>query len=361
MLKQIELFSFESHKHSVIDLTEGINIFSGSSGQGKSSIRRAIAWVLTNKPNGSKMISWWAFNSKGIQTEPCRVILTFDDLIIERQKGPNLNGYLINGGKPLEAVGTSLPDEVASLLNISEINLEAQLDAPFLLSESAGEVARYLNRIVNLEEADHYQSEIDSKKRKCDADAKRTEESIKKLTTRVEELSWLDKASVIISDIEYKEKVIEGKEATIKAIKTSMADYAEMSRKMDSYRDIPEKAAELIKKIEAFNIDKKASEKLSLYDSIQHYKKYQKDTEAGSILEEAERKIRKIQKLTEMVDSGRKAVDSLGASMTHYKKLKEDWLANEKELDVAEAVMKLSCICPHSNLPCDKIKSEVAF
>ena len=361
MLKQIELWNFESHAHTIINLTEGINIFSGASGQGKSSIRRAIAWVLFNKPNGSKFISWDAYDSKGNQKESCRVILTFDDLVIERQKGPLLNGYIVNGGKPLEAVGTSLPDEVASLLNVSDINLEAQLDAPFLLSESSGEVARYLNRIVNLEEADHYQSEIESKKRKCDADTKRTEESIKKLTANVEELSWLDKASVIISGIEYKDKVIDGLESTIKAIKDSVTEYGELSRKMDSYRGIPEKASKLIKKIEAFDIEKKTSEKLSLYDSIQHFKKYQKDAEAGAILEEAERKIRKIQKLSDMVDDGQKRVDSLKASLVQYKKLKEDWLTNEKELDVAEAEIKLSCICPILGAPCDRIKAEVNF
>lgn len=363
MLKQIELWNFESHKHSIIDLTEGINIFFGASGQGKSSIRRAIAWVLTNKPDGIKTCSWWAFDKKENQKEATRVILIFDDLVIERQKGPNLNGYVLNNDTehPLEAVGRSLPEQVASLLNTSDINLEAQLDAPFLLSESSGEVARYLNRIVNLEEADRYQSEIESKKRKCDADLKRTEESIKKLTTEVAELSWLDKASALISDIEHKDKVIEGTESTIKAIQSSIDEYNELSRKMDSYRGIPEKASELIKKIEAFDIENKKRMKLSLFDSLHQFKKYQKDAEAGAILEEAERKIRKVQKLTEMVDSGQKAVDSLRTSLVQYKRLKEEWLTNEKELDVAEAEIKLSCICPVTMLACDRLQTKAIF
>ena len=361
MLKQIELFNYESHVHSVIDLTEGINIFSGASGQGKSSIRRAIMWCMTNKPNGSAMVSWSAFDSKGTQKDPCRVILTFDDLVIERQKGSALNGYVINNEKTLEAVGTSLPDEVASLLNISDINLEAQLDAPFLLSESSGEVARYLNRIVNLEAADHYQSEIESKKRKCDTDLKRTEESIKKLSVNLEELSWLDKASVIISSIEYKDKVIDGLESTIKAIKDSVTEYEELSRKMDSYRGIPEKATVLIKKIESFDIEGKVKEKGALAASIENFKKYQKEAGLGDVIEEAERKVRKIGKLNDIITDSQSDLDSLKTSLVQYEKLKEDWLVNENELDVAEAEMKLSCICPYAQVPCDKIKSEVAF
>ena len=361
MLKQIELFNYESHLHSVIDLSDGINIFSGASGQGKSSIRRAIMWCMTNKPNGNAMVSWSAFDAKGNQKDSCRVILTFDDLVIERQKGPLLNGYILNNDKTLEAVGTSLPDEVAALLNVSDINYENQLDAPFLLSESSGEVARYLNRIVNLDEADRFQSEVESKRQKCNKDITTTEGSIKRLSESVESLAWLDRAEQLISQIESKDTIIEGKEGTISSIKQSITDYEELSRKMDSYRGIPEKAVALIKKIESFDIEDKIKEKLSLYDSIQHYKTYQKEAGLGDVIEEAERKVRKISKLTDIIADAQKDLDNLKTSLVQYKKLKEDWLANEKELDVAEAEMKLSCICPYAQVPCDKIKSEVAF
>ena len=361
MLKQIELFSFESHQHTVIDLSEGINIFSGSSGQGKSSIRRAIMWCMTNKPNGNAMVSWSAFDSKGTQKDPCRVILTFDDLVIERQKGSALNGYVINNEKTLEAVGTSLPDEVAALLNVSDVNMEDQLGAPFLLSESSGEVARYLNRIVNLDEADRFQSEVESKRQKCNKDITQTEGSIKRLSESVESLAWLDKAEQLIGQIESKDTIIEGKETTISSIKRSITDYEELSQKMDSYRDIPEKATALIKKIESFDIEDKIKEKEALDSSIENFKKYQKEAGLGDVIEEAERKVRKIGKLNDIIADAQKDLDNLKTSLVQYKKLKEDWLADEKELDVAEAEMKLSCICPYTQIPCDKIKSEVAF
>ena len=361
MLKQVELFNFESHRHSVIDMSNGINIFSGSSGQGKSSIRRAIMWAMTNKPNGSAMVSWSAFDAKGNQKEPCRVILTFDDLTIERQKGPLLNGYILNNEKTLEAVGTSLPDEVAALLNVSDVNMEDQLGAPFLLSESSGEVARYLNRIVNLDEADRFQSEVESKRQKCNKDITQTEGSIKRLSESVESLAWLDKAEQLIGQIESKDTIIEGKETTISSIKQSITDYEELSRKMDSYRDTPEKAAALIKKIESFAIEDKIREKEALAASIGNFKKYQKEAGLGDVIEEAERKVRKIGKLNDIIADAQNDLGSLKASLIQYKKLKEDWLVNEKELDVAEAEMKLSCICPYMGVVCDKIKSEVTF
>jgi len=361
MLKQVELWNFESHQHSIIDMSNGINIFSGSSGQGKSSIRRAIMWCMTNKPNGSAMVSWSAFDAKGNQKEPCRIILTFDDLVIERQKGPELNGYILNNEKTLEAVGTSLPDEVAALLNVSDINYEDQLGAPFLLSESSGEVARYLNRIVNLDEADRFQSEVESKRQKCNKDITITEGLIKRLSESVESLAWLDKADQLIGQIESKDTIIEGKETTISSIKQSITDYEELSRKMDSYRGIPEKAAALIKKIESFNIEDKIKEKETLAASIGNFRKYQKEAGLSDVIEESERKVRKIGKLNIIIEDAQKDLDNLKTSLVQYKKLKEDWLANEKELGVAEAEMKLSCICPVTGMSCTRLETPVAF
>jgi len=177
----------------------------------------------------------------------------------------------------------------------------------------------------------------------------------------VESLAWLDKAEQLIGHIESKDAIIEGKETTISSIKQSITDYEELSRKMDSYRGIPEKATTLIKKIESFDIEGKVKEKGALAASIENFKKYQKEAGLGNFIEEAERKVRKIGKLNDIITDAQSDLGSLRASLIQYKKLKEDWLSNEKALDVAEAEMKLSCICPYAQVPCDKIKSEVAF
>ena len=62
-----------------------------------------------------------------------------------------------------------------------------------------------------------------------------------------------------------------------------------------------------------------------------------------------------------MVDSGQKRIDSLRASLIQYKKLKEDRLANEKELDIVEAEIKLSCLCPVTSLVCDRLQTKAIF
>jgi len=63
---------------------------------------------------------------------------------------------LKNGKKELEwsATGTVVPDAVIQALNLSELSWQSQMDAPFLLSASPGEVARMLNEVADLNKID---------------------------------------------------------------------------------------------------------------------------------------------------------------------------------------------------------------
>lgn len=55
-IKRLEIKNFQSHKHTVIDFSEGVNIVTGTSNAGKSAINRAIVWALSNKPRGDNFI-----------------------------------------------------------------------------------------------------------------------------------------------------------------------------------------------------------------------------------------------------------------------------------------------------------------
>jgi hypothetical protein len=52
------------------------------------------------------------------------------------------------------AIGTGVPETVVQTLNISELSWQSQMDAPFLLSASPGEVARTLNEVADLDKID---------------------------------------------------------------------------------------------------------------------------------------------------------------------------------------------------------------
>ena len=97
MIVSVDIVNFQSHPNTHIDFTEGLNVLVGSSRSGKSAIRRAIMWVITNRPSGLGVISWW--NKKGDKlVSETKVTITLDNgTVISRVRSPELNGYIING------------------------------------------------------------------------------------------------------------------------------------------------------------------------------------------------------------------------------------------------------------------------
>lgn len=155
-LKKIIIDNFQSHLHTELDFELGLNVITGQSDKGKSAILRALKWVLYNEPRGSDFVRFG--------TNECSVtIITDDGFTVTRKRKGNKNTYIIispDGEKhESENFGNDVPNEVYSALNMrrikldtdneTKINLNEQLDAPFLLSETGTLRAKAIGRIVN--------------------------------------------------------------------------------------------------------------------------------------------------------------------------------------------------------------------
>jgi len=151
-IKQLCISNFQSHKETVLDLHPGVNILSGSSDCGKTAVIRALRWLVLNRPSGDAFRSRW-----GGDTE-VKVVLD-DGTEIVRSKIKRENTYRLND-KIYKALGTEVPESIVEKLNISSLSWQSQMDAPFLLSESSGEVSRVLNEIADLEKIDVATSNI---------------------------------------------------------------------------------------------------------------------------------------------------------------------------------------------------------
>ena len=181
MINELSIKSYQSHKNSKFKFHPGVNIIVGISDSGKSSVLRSLKLLLQNRPLGLSFRSHFA--KKGEDTE---VWITLQDKYsttkVGRIRGEESNQYKIEGyEEPFVAFGSEVPDEVSKVLNISDINCQFQMDSPFLFSETPGTVARYLNKIVNLDKIDIALHNIASKKRS-------TESEIKFQQTRLSEL-----------------------------------------------------------------------------------------------------------------------------------------------------------------------------
>ena len=74
--------------------------------------------------------------------------------VITRQRDKRNNTYGIDDTQLFKALGTDVPESVVTMLNLSDLSWQSQMDAPFLLSSSPGEVARALNEVADLEKID---------------------------------------------------------------------------------------------------------------------------------------------------------------------------------------------------------------
>lgn len=151
--RKLIIENFQSHGYTEIDFVPGLNVFVGPSDSGKSSILRALRWVLFNQPRGTDFIR------KG--AKKCQVRLVLDDgTEIIRVRGKSENCYLLRtpDGKEerYESIGQGSHQMILQAHQMMPLTWDqketllqfaSQLEGPFLLSESSGSKAKLIGRI----------------------------------------------------------------------------------------------------------------------------------------------------------------------------------------------------------------------
>ena len=94
----------------------------------------------------------------------------------------------------MKAFGQGVPDRVTEALMFHDVNTQFQLDQPFILSMTPGEIAQYLNEVMNLSIIDGTIENINRMGRKCSSDIKVCSSSISSMTEELKKLEWVDGA-----------------------------------------------------------------------------------------------------------------------------------------------------------------------
>jgi exonuclease SbcC len=141
MITKLSVQNFQSHANTHIDFVPGINVIVGSSDAGKSALLRAIRWIIFNRPLGTNIIR------QG--TEECEVELQTSSGVVKKYKGRE-NYYEVNS-EIFRACGNSVPDTVKTVIDITDINCLGQFDGYYLVFESSGEIAKELNKALNID------------------------------------------------------------------------------------------------------------------------------------------------------------------------------------------------------------------
>lgn len=202
MIQNLQIKNFQSHKNSTLEFSPGVNIITGPTDNGKSAIIRALRWVAWNRPGGDAFRSEWGGNTHvSIETETHG---------IARNKG-DVNSYVLRelGEEEVlefKAFGTDVPDEIKNVLNLDEINLQSQLDTPFLLTESAGQVAAHFNKIAGIDLIDSSLKAIKKEISKSTSLIEQRQDDLKEVKLSIAKFENIEKLETALELLEQKEK-----------------------------------------------------------------------------------------------------------------------------------------------------------
>ena len=184
MIESIRLQNHEAHKALSIQFTPQLNVIVGRTDAGKSSILRAISWVARHESLGSRITHGESTLRVGIKTALGSVV---------RFRSSEGYGYKA-GGNTFLACAQNQPKEVADILQLTDINIQLQHDAPFLLGLTPGKLAEAINSVVDLSSIDKCSTWLKSQRTKTNALLESAEAKKKALAEQVGELFWVDQA-----------------------------------------------------------------------------------------------------------------------------------------------------------------------
>lgn len=310
MIESLKIKNIQSHKDSQLVFSKGVNVIIGASNQGKSAILRALYWVRYNRPLGiDTLASHWVVNEKGTLVEPMSVVLTNDRGVVERRRTKDDNQYLVDGNT-LNVVKTDVPYQVEDILKLSDTNVQKQLDSPFLLSQTSGEVAKYFNSIVNLDVIDKVLTNAESKRRRTKSEIDLTKKSVDELEKKLEEYTWIDEVEPLLNEYFALESRLEVVSKSIESLDGEYNKYDLNIEYMNWLDRVVLPSKSMVEKYERLedSLDVKEKELSNLESSIESY--MDSDVSIYSLAMEHKREVETIDNLIEDIEeSNRNIVD----------------------------------------------------
>ena len=235
MISKLILKSFQAHKSSELEFCPGLNAIVGESDEGKTSIIRALYWASQNKPSGGDFIS--DFSKRG----ECSSTIVVDGNEVTRFKNKTKNEYRIND-QSFKALGKSgVPDEVSNILQLDELNFQNQMDSPFLLSSSSGEVARYLNDIVNLNVIDDSLKKVNAKTNECIRNIAGKSADVEIDEIALMEMGWVKLAEKELLQLEDDHLEFKNSQSLQEYLIDVLEDADDLVDKLKPYKDLDER------------------------------------------------------------------------------------------------------------------------
>lgn len=301
MITDLEIINFQSHKHTTMEFSPGVNVILGQSDVGKSSIIRAIKWVEANRPSGDSFRA----NFTKDKTE---VALAFGDDFVSRQKGKSFNGYELEDEK-LKALRTDVPQEVKDITKMEEVNIQPQYKSYFLLDESPGNVAKAFNSVSGLEEMDAALKEVNSRVRATSSALTLNLKETVVIEEEIKNLSWAQVAEKKLQEIEELEAGLQRTHGICTMLKDMVRKLGELQNKV---KELPDFSA--LPKINAIfildrNVDEKINHQNTLCDLLDSLSKKEEKLKRYDVLDTCD--LSKTAEISQQIDTKTNSILSI--------------------------------------------------
>jgi len=234
IFNKIRLKNFQSHKDTIIDLSDKVNCIVGQTHHGKSSIVRAIYFFFTND---------WSNDYLRHKADNTEITLYSGNISIKRVKGKD-NYFEVKKDKEkqiYDKIGRGpIPVEIQKILQINSdmfFNIARQnpLDLDFLMTDTSSQRSSQLSVILKLDKIENAINDIRTDINKAKREFNQSEDILKKLEEEYNKFRWIE---------ELDKKIISHKN-----IVKQLKDNIEKINKYEDYKSRSEKISIYIKKI----------------------------------------------------------------------------------------------------------------
>lgn len=204
----VEIAGFQSHTGSRFNLVQGLNVITGPSDSGKTAIIRAVRWVAFGEPGGD------AFVNKKSQEAIVRITLDSGMVVTKRRKGKKTS-YSLQANEAVEGQlfeKAEVPEEIRIALGIEKqtfgdfttaLNFAFQLEAPFLISETASAGAKILGKLAGTEDVDTAIKDVSKDTYQARQLRSQAEKEISEINVQLLEFEGIERTREQLETVEY--------------------------------------------------------------------------------------------------------------------------------------------------------------
>lgn len=194
---------FQAHPETRFDFSPGVNAIIGDPDKGKTSTIRALRLLTFNRPSGAPFYP--NYKNGKVDTE---IEAVFDNgktnvvkSLTKDKEGKSVLKSTDYHYGDYSKVGTDVPDKVRELINLDELNFQNQLDKPFLVTSTGGEIAKYINKITKLDGADEWISNLTTTANKTKTEIDILKSNAAELAIQLKRYDCLDELEELVKSL----------------------------------------------------------------------------------------------------------------------------------------------------------------